>query len=62
MNNQKNCAEESPTVLRDFFFFGAIFQLLVVAIFGAGAIFQLLVVAIFGNFSEDWWSEFFLSF
>jgi hypothetical protein len=38
-------------------FFGgflfAIFQLLVLAIFGAGAIFQLLVLAIFGNFLED---------
>ncbi len=36
-----------------FFFLWAIFQLLVLAIFGAGAIFQLLVLAIFGNFSED---------
>ena len=91
MNNQKNCAKESPTVFQEnfvlFFLFGAIFQLLVVAIFwcgrhfsasglsnfwrffggfvfaifqllvlaifGAGAIFQLLVLAIFGNFLED---------
>ncbi len=35
------------------FIFCAIFQLLVLAIFGAGAIFQLLVLAIFSNFSED---------
>jgi hypothetical protein len=34
----------------DFF---SIFQLLVLAIFGAGAIFQLLILAIFGNFLED---------
>ncbi len=34
-------------------FFCAIFQLLVLAIFGAGAIFQLLILAIFGNFFED---------
>jgi hypothetical protein len=36
-----------------FFIFCAIFQHLVLAIFGAGAIFQLLVLAIFGDFSED---------
>ncbi len=36
-----------------FFFFCAIFQLLVLAVFGAGAIFQLLVLAIFGDFLED---------
>ncbi len=35
------------------FFFCAIFQLLVLAIFGAGAIFQLLVLATFGDFLED---------
>ncbi len=36
-----------------FFFFCTIFQLLVLAIFGAGTIFQLLVLAIFGKFLED---------
>jgi hypothetical protein len=35
------------------YLFCAIFQLLVLAIFGAGAIFQLLVLSMFGNFSED---------
>jgi hypothetical protein len=42
-----------------FFFFCAIFQLLVLAIFGAGAIFQLLVLAIFGDFLEDSFSALF---
>ncbi len=36
-----------------YLFICTIFQLLVLAIFGAGTIFQLLVLAIFGNFSED---------
>ena len=36
-----------------FFIFCTIFQLLVLAIFGAGTIFQLLVLAIFGDFLED---------
>ncbi len=42
-----------------FLFFCAIFQLLVLAVFGAGAIFQLLVLGIFGNFLEDlFWALF----